>query len=265
MLLHSSCTASRRALSTIAVGVSGGVDSSVAALLLKRQGHEVVGIHMSNWDHEEEGMSSQCSEREREDARRVCERIGIGFHPVSFVREYWQDVFQPFVDGIRAGGTPNPDVSCNQHIKFDRFHSYALSLGAEMVATGHYARVRHRPDGVSDLLTARDLNKDQTYFLSTISQVALRRTLFPLGDLLKVGGKPGSQSSAYTAHRVCADVDSLLTSVLAMLHSRKSEESPRTRVYTQLTRRIRLAYASWGNAASRTSSEATSPRKLRAQ
>jgi len=179
------CAGRRRRLATVAVGLSGGVDSSVAALLLKQQGHDVIGIHMSNWDHEEEGSSGECSEREREDARLVCDRLGIGFHPVSFIREYWQDVFQPFVEGIVAGGTPNPDVSCNQHIKFDRFHSHAISLGAEWVATGHYARVRHRHDGVSDLLTAADANKDQTYFLSTVSQAALRRALFPLGHLLK--------------------------------------------------------------------------------
>lgn len=192
----------------------------MAALLLKQQGHDVIGIHMSNWDHEEEGSSGECSEREREDARLVCDRLGIGFHPVSFIREYWQDVFQPFVEGIVAGGTPNPDVSCNQHIKFDRFHSHAISLGAEWVATGHYARVRHRHDGVSDLLTAADPNKDQTYFLSTVSQAALRRALFPLGHL------PKASASAATAARLSP---SLPTRNARLTVSRESSRPPATR------------------------------------
>jgi tRNA U34 2-thiouridine synthase MnmA/TrmU len=100
----------------------------------------------------------------------VCERLRIGFHEVSFTKEYWTDVFAPFLAGIRAGGTPNPDVACNRHIKFDRFTAHALSLGADWVATGHYARVRHSAGGPSELLTAVDETKDQTYFLATIPQ-----------------------------------------------------------------------------------------------
>lgn len=228
------CAGRRRRLATVAVGLSGGVDSSVAALLLKQQGHDVIGIHMSNWDHEEEGSSGECSEREREDARLVCDRLGIGFHPVSFIREYWQDVFQPFVEGIVAGGTPNPDVSCNQHIKFDRFHSHAISLGAEWVATGHYARVRHRHDGVSDLLTAADANKDQTYFLSTVSQAALRRALFPLGHLLK------ASASAATAARLSP---SLPTRNACLTVSRQSSRPPAIR---RVSPAPRLSAPHWG-------------------
>lgn len=198
-----------RRLATVAVGVSGGVDSSVAALLLKRQGHDVVGVHMSNWDHAEEGTDGECAEREREDARRVCERLGIGFHAVSFVREYWSDVFEPFVAGIARGATLNPDVACNRpptrlassialsgalpensqasprHIKFDRFTAHALALGADWAATGHYARVAHSEAGGSALLTAVDADKDQTYFLAAVPQASLRRSLFPLGELRK--------------------------------------------------------------------------------
>ena len=172
-----------RGLTTVAVGVSGGVDSSVAALLLKEQGHDVIGVHMTNWDIAEEGEEA-CGEQEARDAHRVCEKLGIGFHRVSFVREYWNDVFTPFLDGYLAGGTPNPDVACNRLIKFDRFMEHALSLGADRVATGHYARLSHQPDR-SRLLLAADASKDQTFFLATVRQDALRRCDFPLGGLLK--------------------------------------------------------------------------------
>jgi tRNA (5-methylaminomethyl-2-thiouridylate)-methyltransferase len=174
----------RRHRATVAVGVSGGVDSAVAAMLLKEQGHEVVGVHMRNWDAAEEG-SAECMEREARDARRVCAQLGIGFHEVSFVREYWHEIFEPFLDGYESGGTPNPDVACNRHIKFDHFLAHARALGADGVATGHYARLERDADGATRLLAAVDAVKDQSYFLATVQQEALRSTRFPIGHLLK--------------------------------------------------------------------------------
>ena len=172
-------------MATVVVGISGGVDSSVAALLLKEQGHDVIGVHMTNWDTAEEGME-RCGEEDARDARRVCEHLGIGFERVSFVKEYWHDVFEPLLQGYHEGGTPNPDVWCNRHIKFDRFVSKALALGADHVATGHYARVdREGPEGTSRLLVSADPVKDQSYFMCAIRQSALRHALFPLGDLQK--------------------------------------------------------------------------------
>ena len=175
-----------RRASTVAVGVSGGVDSALTASILRAEGHNVVGIHMRNWDASEESPDiAQCIEKEARDARRVCEEVGIGYHEVNFVREYWHDVFAPLLDGFAAGGTPNPDVSCNRLIKFDRFVDHALSLGADYVATGHYARLERAPDGTMNLLTAVDQVKDQSYFLATVKQEALRRARFPIGHLLK--------------------------------------------------------------------------------
>jgi tRNA (5-methylaminomethyl-2-thiouridylate)-methyltransferase len=175
----------RRCRSTVAVGMSGGVDSSVAALLLKQQGHEVVGVHMTNWDSIEDGLGHDCSERDRKDAEQVCRRLGIGFHEVSFQREYWHEVFTPFLQGYRDGGTPNPDLSCNRHIKFGHFAEHARRLGADRVATGHYARLRRSDDGLVELLSAVDETKDQSYFLAAVRQEPLQRALFPLGELRK--------------------------------------------------------------------------------
>ena len=174
----------RRSLATVAVGISGGVDSSVAALLLKEEGHDVIGVHMSNWDPAEEG-SEACTEREARDAERVCTHLGIGFQRVSFVREYWHEVFEPLLRGYHDGGTPNPDVACNQQIKFDHFTRHVLSLGADRVATGHYARVDRDAHGTARLLCATDSVKDQTYFLSRVPQAALQVSEFPIGHLMK--------------------------------------------------------------------------------
>ena len=175
----------RRAASTIAVGVSGGVDSALAALLLRAQGHDVIGVHMTNWDAAEEAPeAASCIEQEARDARRVCDHVGIGFHEVNFVREYWHNIFEPLLEGYSDGGTPNPDVACNRHIKFDRFVSHALALGADCVATGHYARLDHACE-TTRLLTAMDAGKDQTYFLAAVRQQGLQKALFPIGHLHK--------------------------------------------------------------------------------
>ena len=170
-------------MARIVVGMSGGVDSAVTAYLLHREGHEVIGVFMNNW--EETDDSGVCTaERDFDDVRRVCETIGIPYYSVNFAKEYRENVFSLFLDEYRRGRTPNPDVLCNREIKFKVFHDFALSLGAEKVATGHFAQLRGR-DGKMELLRARDENKDQTYFLYMLSQPPLRNALFPVGHLTK--------------------------------------------------------------------------------
>lgn len=165
------------------VGVSGGVDSSVAALLLATTGHSVAGMFMKNW--EEEDPLGQCpAEQDAQDAQAVCERLGIAFHARNFASEYWDGVFQHFVDEYKAGRTPNPDVLCNREIKFKTFIEHAEDLGCDRIATGHYART-DCVGGRYRLLRGRDDNKDQSYFLHAIGQSALSRTLFPVGELPK--------------------------------------------------------------------------------
>lgn len=165
----------------IVVGLSGGVDSAVAALLLKAQGADVQALHMTNWD-DEEGYCTAA--RDLQDARRVCEQIGIPLHHVNFAREYRENVFEHFLSEYRAGRTPNPDVLCNREIKFGVFRDYAKRLGAKLLATGHYARVRV-VDGHAQLYKSADRSKDQSYFLHAVSAEALAETLFPLGELQK--------------------------------------------------------------------------------
>lgn len=173
----------------VVVGISGGVDSSVAALLLKEQGYEVVGLFMRNWDTSINGDilgnpdldSNICpQEQDYNDALEVCKKLDIPLHRIDFVKEYWDNVFQYFLDELKKGRTPNPDVMCNKYIKFDYFIKEAKRLGADYVATGHYAKIK---DG--QLLRAVDSNKDQTYFLSQLSKEQLENVLFPLGDLEK--------------------------------------------------------------------------------
>src|SRR6201991_1022254 len=168
----------------IVVGLSGGVDSAVAALLLKRQGHEVVGLFMKNWEDDDD--DEYCSSRQNFlDATSVADVIGIEIEHVNFAAEYKNRVFAEFLREYRAGRTPNPDVLCNAEIKFKAFLDHAVRLGAERIATGHYARVRARDDGAFELLKGLDASKDQSYFLHRLTQAQLARTLFPIGELKK--------------------------------------------------------------------------------
>jgi tRNA-specific 2-thiouridylase len=165
------------------MGMSGGVDSSVAAYLLKQQGYEVIGIFMKNWDDTDEfGVCT--AEQDAEDVRRVCAQLEIPFYAVNFEREYYDKVFAYFLDEYRRGRTPNPDVMCNREIKFGEFLQTAESLGATYLATGHYAKVAHI-DGQFRLLRAADERKDQTYFLHALNQRQLAKAMFPLADLTK--------------------------------------------------------------------------------
>ena len=165
----------------VILGLSGGVDSAVAALLLKEAGADVHALHMTNWE-DEDGYCTAAEDLQ--DARKVCEQLGIPLHHVNFAKQYRDRVFQYFLDEYAAGRTPNPDVLCNREIKFGVFRDHAKRLGGEYLATGHYARTG-TVDGQTALLKAADRNKDQSYFLHAVSTEALGETVFPLGDLQK--------------------------------------------------------------------------------
>jgi len=167
----------------VVIGMSGGVDSSVSAHLLKEQGYEVIGLFMKNW--EDDDNSEFCSSRQDWiDAASVADVVGVDIEAVNFAAEYKDRVFSEFLREYQAGRTPNPDVLCNAEIKFKAFLDHAMQLGADYIATGHYARVRE-VDGRFELLKALDLTKDQSYFLHRLNQAQLKNTLFPLGDMHK--------------------------------------------------------------------------------
>ncbi|VAX11530.1 tRNA-specific 2-thiouridylase MnmA [hydrothermal vent metagenome] len=167
----------------IVVGMSGGVDSSVAALLLQQQNFSLRGVFMKNWEGDD--TDEQCTaEEDLRDARAVCDRLKIELQGVNFSDQYWDRVFEYFLSEYRAGRTPNPDILCNKEIKFKAFLDYALSLGADYIATGHYARI-DCIDGRYRLLRGLDHNKDQSYFLYTLGQNQLAKSLFPIGELEK--------------------------------------------------------------------------------
>ncbi len=167
----------------VVVGMSGGVDSSVAALLLKQKGYDVIGIFMKNWDDTDENGVCTATE-DYEDVIKVCNQIGIPYYAVNFEKQYWDKVFTYFLDEYRAGRTPNPDVMCNKEIKFKAFLEHAMKLGADYLATGHYAQVEYR-DGEYKMLRGLDENKDQTYFLNQLTQEQLSKVMFPIGNIKK--------------------------------------------------------------------------------
>lgn len=167
----------------IIIGISGGVDSAVAALLLKEQGYRLTAVFMKNW--EEDDSNEYCAaEEDLAEARKVCAIVDIPLRTINFSHEYWDRVFTYFLKEYAAGRTPNPDVVCNKEIKFKAFLDYATDLGADRIATGHYARIDNI-DGQYRLLRGCDADKDQTYFLHTLDQYALSHSLFPLGELKK--------------------------------------------------------------------------------
>lgn len=178
----------------VVVGMSGGVDSSVTAHLLKEEGYEVIGIFMKNWDDTDEFGVCTATE-DYNDVIRVCNQIGIPYFAVNFEKEYWDKVFTYFLEEYKAGRTPNPDVMCNKEIKFKAFLDHAFALGADYVATGHYAQVE-RKDGEVKLLKGHDQNKDQTYFLNALSQEQLQKVMFPLGNMEKPRVREIAQGAA---------------------------------------------------------------------
>jgi tRNA-specific 2-thiouridylase len=167
----------------VVVGLSGGVDSAVAALLLKRRGYDVVGVFMRNWE-ESDGQGVCTSDEDYAEVRSVCDTVGIPYYTVNFARQYWDRVFTYFLEEYRKGRTPNPDVLCNKEIKFKAFLDFAIKIGADYLATGHYARIDFN-DGAYRLLRSVDTNKDQTYFLCMLNQLQLSKAMFPIGGMTK--------------------------------------------------------------------------------
>lgn len=178
----------------VVLGLSGGVDSAVAAYLLKEQGYEVIGVFMRNWDSQlnndvlgnPTNDNDVCpQEQDYNDAKAVAKHLGIPIKRVDFIKEYWDHVFTYFLDEYKKGRTPNPDILCNKHIKFKAFLDYAREMKADFIATGHYARVEHHKGKDSIMLKGLDTNKDQTYFLCQLNQQQLQSSLFPLGNIDK--------------------------------------------------------------------------------
>lgn len=165
----------------VAIGVSGGVDSAVAASIMIEKGYDVEGVFMKNWEED----SEYCTvEQDYKDALQVCDKLNIPLRSVNFAKEYWEKVFQYFLDEYKSGRTPNPDIMCNTEIKFKEFLNYAIDLGADKIATGHYVRSENSKD-YFQLLKGKDAQKDQSYFLHSLNQNQLSKSLFPLGELNK--------------------------------------------------------------------------------
>ena len=183
-MMSDNSTMSDNSQKKVIVGMSGGVDSSVSAYLLQQQGYQVVGLFMKNW--EEDDDKEYCSAAtDLADAQSVCDKLGIELHTINFAAEYWDNVFEHFLSEYKAGRTPNPDILCNKEIKFKAFLEFAAEdLGADFIATGHYVR-RRDIDGKSQLLRGLDTNKDQSYFLYTLSHEQVAKSLFPVGELEK--------------------------------------------------------------------------------
>ena len=184
----------------IVVGMSGGVDSSVTALLLLEQGYHVTGLFMKNWE-EDDGTEYCTAMEDLADAQQVCDRLGIELKTVNFASEYWDEVFEVFLAEFKAGRTPNPDILCNKHVKFKAFLDYAIQdLGADAIATGHYARVGEK-DGEFFLLKGLDQGKEQSYFLYTLGQHELAHTLFPIGHLQKKEIRQLAQTAGFANYK----------------------------------------------------------------
>jgi tRNA-specific 2-thiouridylase len=192
---------SANANTRVIVGMSGGVDSSVAAWLLKQQGYQVEGLFMKNWD-EDDGTEYCTAMTDLADAQAVADAIGIPLHTASFAAEYWDRVFEHFLSEYSAGRTPNPDILCNKEVKFRAFLDYAVTLGADFIATGHYTRQRPLQDGSgrAQLLKGLDPNKDQSYFLHAVSGERIARTLFPVGELEKPEVRRIAETQGFVTH-----------------------------------------------------------------
>ena len=183
----------------IMIGMSGGVDSSVAALNLLEQGHQVTGLFMKNWD-EDDGSEYCTAKEDLADAQQVCDQLNIPLKTVNFAAEYWDNGFENFLQEYAAGRTPNPDILCNREIKFKAFLDYATGLGADYIATGHYTQITQTDQGFQ-LLRGLDSNKDQSYFLYTLGQAQLKHSLFPIGAMEKPAVRALAQKAGFKNSR----------------------------------------------------------------
>ncbi|ORU89650.1 MAG: tRNA 2-thiouridine(34) synthase MnmA [Cycloclasticus sp. symbiont of Poecilosclerida sp. M] len=183
----------------VIIGMSGGVDSSVAALVLLEEGCDVTGLFMKNWD-EDDGTEYCTVKKDLDDAQQVCDKLGVELKTVNFAAEYWDNVFEDFLKEYAAGRTPNPDILCNREIKFKAFLDYATELGADYIATGHYTQIA-QDNNQFQLLRGLDSNKDQSYFLYTLGQAQLSRSLFPIGGMEKPTVREIAQKAGFLNSR----------------------------------------------------------------